>query len=121
MDLTIKIHMHTQRERDIKAEELFLYLLIYKNSILIAEELLTYKQRGKRLKAEIKEQRKKCKKKKPPSIASQQVYTEFQSISQCILKTNYSCLVARLFLPFFYETFVLHFHRSTQTILYNLI
>lgn len=63
MDLTIKIHMHTQRERDIKAEELFLYLLIYKNSILIAEELLTYKQRGKRLKAEIKEQRKKCKKK----------------------------------------------------------
>ena len=110
MDLTIKIHMHTQRERDIKAEELFLYLLIYKNSILIAEELLTYKQRGKRLQ-----------KKKPPSIASQQVYTEFQSISQCILKTNYLCLVARLFLPFFYETFVLHFHRSTQTILYNLI
>lgn len=120
MDLTIKIHMHTQRERDIKAEELFLYLLIYKNSILIAEELLTYKQRGKRLKAEIKEQRKNAKK-KPPSIASQQVYTEFQSISQCILKTNYSCLVARLFLPFFYERFVLHFHRSTQTILYNLI
>lgn len=55
--------MHTQRERDIKAEELFLYLLIYKNSILIAEELLTYKQRGKRLKAEIKEQRKNAKKK----------------------------------------------------------
>lgn len=121
MDFTINIYIHTQRERYRNSRE-DLYLLIYRSSILIAEELLTYKQRGKRLKPETKERRnKKCKekKKRSPSTAYQQVYTEYRSISQCMLKTNYLCL-AQVFLPLCYEIFVLHFHRSTQIIIYNL-